>query len=106
MKIKNFVTVATILITTQANSQITQVEAFGGFRGSGLTILMNQPIDEKKLFSFVSLSFFQNFYSKQNSKLDENAILGAVFYNIGKGLSVGAACAANNLGGFQKRLSF
>jgi len=106
MKIKSIITIGTFLFSMRANSQITQVETSGGSIGSGLILLMNQPIDEKKHFSFVSLAFFEKFYSKEDSKLDENAVVGAAFYNIGKGLSIGPAFAANNLGGFQKKLSF
>ncbi|MBI3510271.1 MAG: hypothetical protein HY064_06380 [Bacteroidetes bacterium] len=106
MRIKNIIVIAAFLLGTRANSQIIQVEVSGGLRGSGLILLMNQPIDGKKNFSFVSLAFFEKYYSQEDSKLDENAVFGAVFYNIGKGFSVGPAFAANNLGGFQKKLSF
>ena len=106
MRIRTILTIAAFLFSMRAKSQITQVEVSGGFRGSGMTILMNQPIDEKKQFSFLSLAFLEKFYSKEYSKLDENAVVGAVFYNIGKGLSIGPAFAANNLGGFQKKMSF
>lgn len=106
VRIKYITTISVFLFSIRAYSQFTQIESSFGFRGSGLLILMNQPIDEKKKFSFVSLSFFEKFYSKEDSKLDENAVIGAVFYNIGKGFSMGPAVAANNLGGFQKRFSF
>ena len=98
-------TALVVLTSLGASAQFIQQDLIVGTQKYSMNQILVQPIDEKGLFEFSGLAFFNRYYQESRQHLDEVGVQGVVFWKFAEGFGVGPGLYYNTPVGIMKKLA-